>query len=168
MLQCVTLTTGETCTRRTIVLTVQRSDCFPRRLLAGACRGTCNSYSRPSLEYPGQMESFCQCCDVDEVRLRSTNVTCPVQNPQPGQPPFRKIRVYMNLPRSCRCRPCSGQTGNVIPAEQSIWNQGKRNSNTFIKRRNASESDLGYLKSLREPFIFVEDNLLNFTYKEIG
>ena len=168
MLQCVALTTGETCTRKLIVLTVQRSDCFPKDFIVGACRGTCNTYSRPSLDYPGQMERFCQCCDVDNMQRRIGRVMCQVQNPRPGQRPFRFVRVGMNNILSCRCRPCSGQIGHVIPAEQSIWSQGKRNFNKLTKRKNTHKSDGENIQRLQEPFIFVEDNSFNFTYKEIG
>ncbi|XP_053401971.1 bursicon-like [Mercenaria mercenaria] len=168
MLQCVYLTAGDTCARRLILLTIQHQDCIPKVILAPACRGTCSSYSRPSIEFPGQMERFCQCCDADDVRLRRANVLCPVQNAESGRTTFRTIRVNMNVPRTCRCRPCSETPGNVVPAEQELWSQGKRDSNKNMKRRPFGESDIKYLIRQRKPFIIAEDNLLNFTYKEIG
>lgn len=165
--QLVVLTAGDTCSRRFILLTIQHEDCLPRNILAAACRGTCTSYSRPSTEYPGQMERFCQCCDTDNVRLRRTRVSCPIRNGEAGRPQFRNIRVHMNLPRTCRCRPCSETPGNVIPAEENIWNQRKRSSNDYTTRLSY-ESELDVLLRLGNPFIYVQDNLFNFTYTDIG
>lgn len=171
MFQCVILTAGDTCSRDFIILTIQHEECVPKNILAAACRGSCTSYSRPSTYHPGQMERFCQCCDADEVRLRTTTVRCPVRNGNGGRPQLRNIRVNMNLPRSCRCRPCSEIHGDVIPAEHEIWNQGKRSSvkyNNNKLQKQSKESELDYLIRLGNPFIYVEDNLLNFTLRELG
>ena len=97
--------------------------------MTSACRGTCTSYVRPSIESPDALERFCQCCDADDVRHHRVIVRCPNPhwNPAEGSATrFRRILLGINLPSTCRCRPCSPIPQEIVPAENDIMNEGKR------------------------------------------
>ena len=140
------------CDRRFIILRIRHEDCVPKSVMTSACRGTCTSYVRPSTESPNGLERFCQCCDADDIRHHRVLVHCPNPNWHPGAvdlPRFRLIRLGINLPRTCRCRPCSPVPHEIVPAENDIMREGKRNgadwnsSNGGNVDRNIPYGDLG-------------------------
>jgi len=167
----IRLATSQQCTRRPLELTIRLNNCIPKTIPALACAGSCSSYTRPSSDFPGEMEHFCQCCDIDE------SVSAPVRLFCPGLR-RRLVQIMLKVPLSCKCRPCSERPENVLPseAEQRVWGRNKRmhgnfsinaTSNTtrtlnlvsFIKTF-ASSKLRGYQTSL------MEEKALNFTLGE--
>lgn len=119
------------CDRGFIILRIQHQDCVPKSVMTSACRGTCTSYVRPSVESPDALERFCQCCDADDISYHRVIVRCPNPNWYPGAigtTRFRRIRLGMNLPTTCRCRPCAPIPQEIVPAESDILREGKRNN----------------------------------------
>ena len=97
-------------------MVIRLNNCVPKRILNGACAGTCSSYSRPSPDLPGEIEHFCQCCDVDEIIERNIPLFCPRSRQ-------RRQIIAVKGAVTCKCRPCSETPQNVLPseAEQNIW-----------------------------------------------
>nr|KAG5695539.1 hypothetical protein BaRGS_033961 [Batillaria attramentaria] len=91
---------GSTCNLGRTQHEFRYRDCTPKTVLAYACAGGCHSYSRPDPNNPDQLERSCQCCrEMGRQRVR-IRLTCPsYDNPQ--------INMYLRVPRSCSCRPCS-------------------------------------------------------------
>ena len=117
------------CSRGFIILRIRHQDCMPKSVMTSACRGTCTSYVRPSVESPDNLERFCQCCDADDIRNHRVLVRCPNHSWYPGAigvTRFRRIRLAISLPASCRCRPCSPVPLEIVPAENDIMREGKR------------------------------------------
>ena len=178
----------DSCSLEWAELDIEHPGCFPRRLLVKGCRGTCSSYTRPSQMNPGQLERFCQCCDVDSMRLRRAILFCP--NTETNPPQLRRMAVTMKIPQSCRCRPCTETPEHVIPAEEEFLQNGKRSydfnptnhsdktppgrntGNIFTKaitnENKANKLHLNKLLKMDVPFIFVQDHSLNFSVHDVN
>jgi len=152
------VTNGDICRRQPIRIVLQRDGCSPRALLAFGCGGACTSYSSPSSESPMELEHFCQCCDAIDYANRRVTIEC--WDASYSYP--RDIHVTMNLPRTCRCRPCSDTPDNFIPADD-FWNRGKRVLPIVVYNSN----DTNIENDLHKPFIHIEDPDLKFTVEPL-
>lgn len=120
----VIVTLGETCSRELLPFRIRYQNCIASNrggtTILSFCSGNCISSSRPSIEYPGQMEHFCECCSVNEFEFRVVRLICFGE----GRP-YRRA-IHIKVPTSCQCKPCALTHEHGVATRQEIWTQGKR------------------------------------------
>lgn len=118
------------CNKRFITHVIRKRNCYPRALLSVACLGTCTSYTKPSVDNPGSVERFCECCRESSSRQETVNMIC-LDEATRG---LTNISLSVMIPTSCMCRPCSVLPDTIVPAEQHIF------QHTAIKRSKSAQN----------------------------
>lgn len=106
------------CSLRNVQLRVKFENCFPVRLLARACQGSCMSYTTVSSMDPKKLETKCECCQYVGRKRKRFGVKCPHKQYKN----VYKIRVAsITLPKRCMCRPCSASPNRILSAEKAMF-----------------------------------------------
>lgn len=159
---------SDTCERSTIIVTVWRESCIPRRFFMYQCSGMCHSYTSPSRDKLDQLERHCLCCGVGSARNLTSVIRCRRNDGQ-----FNGVRIVVNFPESCRCRPCS-DSPNIIPMEQQqygVFGNQKRSKLTSVQKQLIKPTDNSTLERLfksEQPFIYIDEPGFSISFKEIG
>lgn len=158
VLLLVTNVTAQSCVSQQRVTSITVDGCIPRRVVMSRCEGRCSSYVRPSPDNTGLLERHCMCCEEDDSKMVSTAVMCRYP------PHWRRLRIQIPMPKSCRCRPCRQVPESVVPMERNhgVWGSVKRSVATTAND-DVNHSRNRTLKPTRSRRAFIQINDPSFS-----